>query len=475
MTSTKRALAWTFSTQYFSLGLQFISTVIIARLLTPEEIGVFSVCMALLSIGHVLRNFGSSQYVIQERELTPERIRTAFTVTLILGWLVAGTIYFLAPFAGRFYEDAGIESVMRLLAFNFAVLPFGSIALALFRREMKFGPPAAAESIAAVVQATTAITLANLGFSYMSLAWASIASNLTTIGILSLLRPRSLAYRPALSELNRVLSYGGKISFITVIGEISVAIPEALLGKTQGFHAVGLLSRGQGTVTLFERLVMRGITPVAGPVFAKAIRDKKNVAEAFTYGTHCVVGLAWLFYVNLFFYAEDIVSILFGEKWMEIVPFVQLWSVSAAVSALTALCTQAFTNIGEINRLVRFSAYIYPLRIVLFVMAAYHSLHAVVLVYFVLPFIQVALMAPHIGGGIGVTFSMARKILFVSLVPAAAAAGGILIANELLARSEAMNIYVLLITPGIIGLTTWFAMANIMRHPLIHELRNLMR
>ena len=83
MASVKRALAWSFTTQYSQMILGFITSVILARLLTPAEIGVFSVAMVVVGFASLLRDFGVSEYLVQEKDLTDTKIQTAYTFNII--------------------------------------------------------------------------------------------------------------------------------------------------------------------------------------------------------------------------------------------------------------------------------------------------------------------------------------------------------------------------------------------------------
>src|SRR5512143_3333286 len=107
-TSARRSLVFSFLDRYASLGLNVISAMIIARLLTPTEIGVFAVTMAMIGLVSTVRDLGAGQYMVQERELTVERIRAVWAVQLGIGGLLALLVALAALPAGHFYGDARI-------------------------------------------------------------------------------------------------------------------------------------------------------------------------------------------------------------------------------------------------------------------------------------------------------------------------------------------------------------------------------
>jgi len=474
MQSTRRALAYTFSAQYYVIAVQFVATIVIARLLTPAEIGTFSVGAALIGLGHLLRDFGSGQYVVQEQELTDQRIRAALTVTLMLGWSIAAAIFLAAPFIADYYEEPGVGEVLTLLAINFLILPFGSVVLAYCRRQMNFRPVAVANIGATTVQASLSMLLAYLGFSYMSLAWASLAGVIATIGLVTLMRPAGLPFLPGFRELRRVLSFGGKTSFITVLDEVAEITPEIVLGKTQGFHEVGLLSRTHGTIRIFQNLVLQGANTVIGPVFAKLKSKGEGLHSAYLYGTMCVSSLAWPFYINLAALASPFVLTLFGPTWADIIPYMQIWALGVTIHYLTSLVEPVFTSIGEIDRVVRFSTIFQPVRILAYATAAFFSLDALIWAVASMPLLRLALLWPHLREVIDFRGRDYLHVIRLAGIPAVASAGVTLATQFVLSAQGILEPMIHLGAATVLGAAAWLLVAYAMKHPLIGELQRLL-
>ena len=181
MLSARKSVFYLFASRYIVLATQAISIMILARLLTPAEIGVYSVASAIISIGLMLRDFGISTYIVQEKEINDEILRAAFSAMLITATIAAFLIYSSGGYIASFYNEPGIESITNILFLNFLLIPFGSITISYFRRGMRFDLITRIDIISSVVHAITAITCAYLGLSYLSLAWASIAGTIATI------------------------------------------------------------------------------------------------------------------------------------------------------------------------------------------------------------------------------------------------------------------------------------------------------
>ena len=135
---TRKSLAYSFLDRYASLVIGIVSSMLIARLLTPTEIGVFSVTMVLLMFVSTVRDMGAGQYLIQEKNLTTERIRAVWTVQLGLGFALAIIVLLASHPVAVFYREPRMRDIMLVVALNYAVNPFGSLTYAWLMREMRF-------------------------------------------------------------------------------------------------------------------------------------------------------------------------------------------------------------------------------------------------------------------------------------------------------------------------------------------------
>src|SRR5215510_9051289 len=111
-TSIRRSLLFALLERYVSTGIQFASTVVIARLLTPAEVGIFSVPLSIVLIFQSMRDLGMTQYIIQEADLTEERYDTATSLTVLLSAGFAVVIWLGAGLTAAFYREAGLVPVL---------------------------------------------------------------------------------------------------------------------------------------------------------------------------------------------------------------------------------------------------------------------------------------------------------------------------------------------------------------------------
>lgn len=371
MTSIRRSLAISLLGRYFQIGIQLVSYFVLARLLTPSDIGLFSVASAAIGIAQVFREFGIGNYLVQEKELNENKIATAFTLTVFLALILFLIVYFLAPAAASFYKDERLIDVFRLLSCNFLIIPFNSTALTLLRRDMKFTAIFWINTIAVVVGFILAVSLAYYGFGYLSLVWSSLGNTLATGLAVSFFRQGGMFHRITLSEWKIVSSFGAKMTITSITNEISANANDLILGRILGFAQTGIVSRAQGIMYLFHRDITNAIRGVAFPAFATAYRESRNLEADFIKSVTILTVFAWPFYGFFSLYPVEALRLFFGPQWDEAGPLVPWFCAGGAVAATCSLIPTLLPALGGVKYLVRLHLLVDPLRIISFAGALY--------------------------------------------------------------------------------------------------------
>ena len=354
MSTVRKSLAYSAVDSYVALVLQIVSTVVIARILTPAQTGVFAVAAVFASLASTFRDFGVAEYLIQEQQLDADAIRAAFTVNLAISWLMALLLVGLAPLAVAFYREPGVGEVMQVQALSFVLIPFGAVTMAWFRREMNFRPIFIANLAANAAALATSVGLALQGHGYMSLAWASLVNVLVTVTMSLFLRPADFPARPGLRGIRRVLRFGKFASGIYILGQVGKGAPEMVIGRSHGMAAVGMFSRGGGLVEIFNRLVLRAIVPVCLPFFARSVREMGTPRPGLLQAMGLITGIGWPFLLCLGLGAYPAMRLMYGPQWMAAVPLAQILCVAGALELAYFPAKEALLSMGmarESNKL----------------------------------------------------------------------------------------------------------------------------
>lgn len=362
--STRRALLFSFLDRYSALVLSIVSSMFIARLLSPADIGVFSVTMVLIGFISALRDLGAGQYLVQERELTPAKISATWTVLLLTGLFMAGVVALAAYPVSRFYGEPRILEIMLVIALNFAVNPFGSMTYAWLMREMRFDALAVMRFGGGLAGAITSVYLAWQGHGPISLAFGNLLSTLVNAALAIYFRPPHFALMPRWTGVRQVVAFGSKISATSLIANLASGAPELFLGKLQSMTAAGLYSRGNGLVGMFQRLMLDATQSVALPLFAKAKRETGDLREPFLRTVSYVTALGWPFFLGLMALSFPLTRLLYGDQWDGAVDLTRLLALGMVIALPAAMCSQALMAAGRSDELLRIMAVVVAVQVI---------------------------------------------------------------------------------------------------------------
>ena len=394
--SVRGAMVWSFAERFANLGVTLLSTMILARLLTPAQVGVFSLCASVTAVAGILRDFGVSEYINQEKDLSDDKLRAAFGIAIVIAWSIAFIILFCRREIAAFYREAGVATVLTVLSLNFLILPFASPAFALLNREMAFRKIFLVQITSNTVQAVVSVTLAYQGYGYMSLAWAPVAAISVQTILISMMRPRESFLMPGFKEARHVLRYGTLFVLSRFIETFTRNAHEFIIAKQSGFAAVGLFSRAFGLIELFNSNVSSAVMRVASPAFAADHRAGQPLNADFARGTAIFTSVALPFLLFVALMSHDIIRVMFGPQWDRAAPLARILAIALIPFYLVALAPHLLAATGHVKRRLKISLWFSPVHLIGVVLASFISLQAVAMVWGISNSIMLLLYVYHL-------------------------------------------------------------------------------
>lgn len=468
----RTSFAWSFASRYLVISLNFISVVVLARLLTPEEIGVFSIAVALMAIGQVIRDFGISDYIILEKDLTKSKLASAFTISLSICYSLVAIFYLLKGPIASYYGRPEIEDVISLLLINFLLIPFGTLTLSVLKREMQFQKLMFVEVSSTIVNCTVSISLAYLGFSYMSLGWAAIAGTITTIAMLLLFRPAIIPALPGFRSIPAVMSFGWKMSWSYVANHLTRAAPEIIVGKAIDAHSVAILGKGLTTTTMFTDLVYKGMLQVIQPYFAQIKHENGDLKSAFFYSTIALTVVAWPFFSFFILMSEEVVLFLFGNQWVESASLLQLASLAAMIFFSITFTEKVLVTQGKAGKVAQLHTFYLIITIILLIITAQISLYAVAAAFVAEKAIRAIILYRELGKCMSVTLAD-FKPMFVQSGGVTLLCIATIVAIQFSGITATWNEFWSLLLTGTCFVAAWLGGLYLFRHPLHTEVTNI--
>src|SRR3954447_7025891 len=227
----RRALAMAAGEQYARLVINLTLFLCVSRVLTPAEIGVGVIGTGIMTIGLGLREFATSDFLVRREEVRLQDVRSSFTVVFLLTGFIAAVTFTSAPWLGMLYGEPRLAGFLRVIAMAGLIEAVALPVTGLLRRDLEFGRIALINTASVLVSATIVITLAVLGFSYMSFAWGNLGATVTTALLSFHYRPALASWRPDLRSWRDVLSFGAYNGTSFFINRVYEWLPQLTLGQ----------------------------------------------------------------------------------------------------------------------------------------------------------------------------------------------------------------------------------------------------
>ena len=328
MPGFKRAFLWASAGRYAVTLISLSTSIIMARLLTPGEYGLSVLGGAVFLIADAIRGLAGGSYLVQTKELNSNKIRTSWTISLLVTLLMALAVAGVARPIAAYYGNPMLERYLLVVVISYLIGPFSLPIMALMSREMAFERLAIISIVSIVANGSSGIILAFLGFSIMSYAWANVAAAVS--GVLCCFyfyRDFSL-FRPQLNEWRNVLGFGLFDSATIVLNKLTENLFYLVLGRILNVEAVGLCQRAFSLAGFPERVILSGLGAVALPAFSEQVRRGHDLKSSYLKAIEYITAIQWPALMLLVVLARPLVQILLGQQWLEVAPLLQIFAAA---------------------------------------------------------------------------------------------------------------------------------------------------
>ena len=344
----RRSLWITLASSNASTVALFAVTLVLARLLSPRDIGVFSLCVATINIAGVLRDFGTVPYLISKGEVTAQDSGAVLGLTLTTSWVLAALIWLGREPLADWFKEPQLADVLQVILIGFLLIPLSSLMNALLTRNLSATRSAFVSIGSTIVYSIVILTLAAQGYGALAPAWANAANVSCNVLLFLLVMPKGFRLRPRFSGWGPPVRYGSGVLLSNVAQVANQSLPDLVAGRALGVHEVGLFSRAVGTVGLFQVAFGPTLTYNALPIIARAHReDPASVVDLLIKSAGLLTVLAWPVYAWIACHPAAILEFLCGAKWVAAADLVPWLCLAAAVRTPYLIVLPALQAVGK--------------------------------------------------------------------------------------------------------------------------------
>lgn len=323
-----KATLWSGLDIFLRQGVQFITSIFLARLIAPEQFGVMALLMVFTGIAGVFADSGFAAALIQKKAATRIDESTVFWINAGFGAGVSLALCAAAPFIAIFFDQPILVSATRFAAVTIIISSLGSIHFTLLEKSLKFKPQVVAGSLSVLASGAVAVVLALSGHGIWALVWQQVVATLVSTVVIWILHP----WRPMLAfsreSARSLFGFGGFILATNLFEAIYQRFYALLIGKFFGVRELGFYNRAASTQQLPAGILTTLLMRVAFPVFSATNDDMGRLLRGTRHASRSAILVNAPVFLGLAAVAEPLVVTLFGERWMPAVPTLQILCIA---------------------------------------------------------------------------------------------------------------------------------------------------
>lgn len=370
---TISGLFWVFCQKGVGQFVSFAISVVLARLLMPEEFGVVALAGMFTVLLGIFVGCGMGTALIQKKDVDDLDYNTLFWAQTAFATIIYFIIFILAPWFALLFQTPQLTSVIRVSAILMPIGSLGGLQGVIVTRRMDFKVYFYRTLIASVLSGIIGIILAYCGWGVWALVTQHLASSIISmITVFAQVRwlPRFVF---SMERFRALFGVGIKYMTSSLIGTAFYQLRGYMIGLKYTATDLAYYNRGEGVPNLFVRNIDSTLNGVLFPVFAKLQDDRLAVKQAVRRSIKTSSYLIFPMVLGLAAIADHLVIILYTEKWSACIPFMQVFCISECFTILNTANMQVLRGIGEVNTLLKLEIYKKPVMVTILAITMFIS------------------------------------------------------------------------------------------------------
>ncbi len=345
--SVVESLIWKTSERFVNVGVMFIVSLVLARMLLPEDYGVVAILQVFINLANVFISSGFATGLIQKKDASSVDFSTMFYCSLVCSLIIYGFLYFLAPIISEFYNMPLLQTVLRVFALQIPLSAFNSIQNAYVSRYMLFKKQFISTLAGALISGAVGILTAMRGHG----AWALVYQSVTAVVANSIFLFALTSWKPKFEFSGRsaqsLMKYGSRILGADLSSTFFSEIRSLIIGKVYSSADLAFYMKGQQLPVMVNSNINNTVIAVLFPVFSNNSDDIQQVGNM---ARKSICLMSFIVFPILFGMAavmEPLVIFLYSEKWVNCVPYGQVLCFGMAASVWGTTALQTLKAIGR--------------------------------------------------------------------------------------------------------------------------------
>lgn len=352
-TTVAQGALFSIAARWIDRFIGLISTLILARLLLPEDFGIIAMASLVISLVDVFLDLGVNVALIQKQNPSQDHYNTAWTLRLMQTAAATLLVIVSAPLAAEYFRDPRVTAVLQVLAFSFLLTGTENIGVVTFQKEMRFGLDFRYLFLKRLIGFVATLTAAWLLRSY----WALVIGTLTGRAGGAILSYVLHPMRPTLSlgKAREIFGVSQWLVLRSIGAYMNLNLHRLVVGRRENAGIMGAYTLADEIALLPSVALLGPLNRVLLPAFVEVKENRQELKRMFllAQAVQMLIGIPAA--VGLALVAHDAVRLLIGDNWLPAVPFIQWLAVANAVVAIVTNGGYVLIALGEVRTLALYS------------------------------------------------------------------------------------------------------------------------
>lgn len=340
-------LFWSYGERIMAQLVSLIVSIVLARLLDPENYGVISIVMIFITLCDAIVTGGFGNAIVQKKDADELDVNTMLICSMATSAVLYIILFVSAPFIADFYQMEIIRPILRVLGLRLLISGVNSIQRAWIQKRMLFKRFFISTSFGTIISAIVGISMAYMGAG----AWALVGQYLTNSFIDTVVLFITNDWRPKLqfsfNRAKQMLSYGWKVLLTTVVYTIEGDFRSLIVGKQFGSADLAYYDQGKKFPNLLVSNINTSISNVMFPALSQCQDDQVKLKRMCRRAVKTGIYLLAPLLIGLIGIADTFVIAILSEKWAPCIPYLRILTLVFLVRPFTTTCQQSILSVGR--------------------------------------------------------------------------------------------------------------------------------
>ncbi|WP_195438013.1 lipopolysaccharide biosynthesis protein [Parabacteroides goldsteinii] len=346
-------LFWQYFQRIANQLVGFIVSIILARLLLPEDFGVVALMGVFITVSNIFIDSGFGNALIQRKSIDELDTSSVFYINLFVSFFLYGLLFIISPVIARYYGMPSLSDFLRVQAVQIIIMAFYCVQHSMLVRNMKFRINFYVNFTAVLISAIVGITLAYNAYGVWSLIFSQLSMQFVCCVGLWLL----VGWRPKLKfsfkRLQSLLGYSSRILGGSLLHVIYNNVYNLVIGKQYTSSQLGYYNRGQLIPTIIIDNVANTINGVMFSALSSIQDDKERFLSVVRKMVSIVAFIVFLIVSLMLPLASDVISLLLTDKWLPSVPFMRIVCLTVCFTPFILINSAILTSLGESDKYLK--------------------------------------------------------------------------------------------------------------------------